>query len=189
VDGQATAEAHDVKALVERIERALGAIDRVVRVIVVTALLSMTAVLFLNSIGRSALNVSFVGGPALGRLLVIWLTFLGAYLAVRSGKHIRVDVLQRLLSGAAMARLTVLAACAGALTTAYVAWLGAAFTWTRFAAGQVDPMLEIPSALFYLPVPIGASLMALAFAQAALNSAFGENAAPAQDPAAPDGTR
>ncbi|HSG66158.1 MAG TPA: TRAP transporter small permease subunit, partial [Gammaproteobacteria bacterium] len=91
-------------ALVARIERVLGAIDRIVRVLVVVALLAMTAALFLNSIGRSVLNVSFVGGPALGRLLVIWLTFLGAYLAVRSGTHIKVDVVQRLFPRAASAK-------------------------------------------------------------------------------------
>ncbi len=164
-----------MKGAVQGFERALGAIDVVVRVIVVAALLSMTAVLFLNSIGRSVLNVSFVGGPALGRLLVIWLTFLGAYLAVRSGMHITVDVVRRLVPERVVEQLTVFVGLFSAVTCAWVAWLSAAFTWTRFASGQIDPMLEIPSGLFYLPVPIGAGLMTLAFLQAAMQALAGTN--------------
>jgi len=166
-----------VRGVVLRLEQLLGVVDRVVRVIVVAALLLMTAVLFFNSIGRSVLNVSFVGGPSLGRLLVVWLTFLGAYLAVRSGTHITVDLVQRSLPQAVIDKLAILAGCCGALTSAYIAWLSALFTWTRFAAGQIDPMLEIPSGLFYLPVPIGSCLMTLAFAQAAMKSAIGEDGA------------
>jgi len=154
----------------------LGAIDGIVRVVVVTALLSMTAVLFFNSIGRSVLNVSFVGGPALGRLLVIWLTFLGAYLAVRSRSHITVDLVRRLLPDHIVDVLTIFVGLFSAATCAWVAWLSAAFTWTRFAAGQIDPMLEIPSGVFYLPVPIGACLMTLAFLQLAMVSAIRQDA-------------
>ncbi len=153
------------------LERILRRVDQLVRVIVVTALLAMTAVLFLNSIGRSVLNVSFVGGPALGRLLVIWLTFLGAYLAVRTGAHISVDVVQRILPERWLRRLAIVAGIVGAATSAYVAWLGGQFTWTRLAFGQVDPMLEISSAWFYAPVPLGAGLMVLAFIQSALKTA------------------
>ncbi len=162
-----------MRGAVQEFERVLGFIDDVVRVIVVTALLSMTAVLFLNSIGRSVLNVSFVGGPALGRLLVIWLTFLGAYLAVRTGTHITVDIVRRLVSERLVNRLTILVGLLSAVTCAWVAGLSATFTWTRFTAGQIDPMLEIPSALFYLPVPIGACLMTLAFLQVALKALTG----------------
>lgn len=164
-----------MKGAVQGFERALGAIDVGVRVIVVATLLSMTAVLFLNSIGRSVLNVSFVGGPALGRLLVIWLTFLGAYLAARSGTHITVDIVRRLVPARVVELLTIFVGLFSAVTCAWVAWLSAAFTWTRFATGQIDPMLEIPSGLFYLPVPIGACLMTLAFLQVAMQALVGAN--------------
>ena len=160
-----------MRTITRVLESALQRVDRIVRAIVVTALRSMTAVLFLNSIGRSVLNVSFVGGPALGRLLVIWLTFFGAYLAVRSGTHISVDVIQRILPERWLRRLAIVTGIAGAVTSAVIAWLGAAFTWTRIEFGQLDPMLVISSAWFYVPVPLGATLMVLAFVQSALQSA------------------
>jgi TRAP-type C4-dicarboxylate transport system permease small subunit len=157
-----------VRAIVAKFESLLGAIDGVIKWVLVFALLAMTVVLFLNSIGRSFLNVSFVGGPALGRLLIIWLTFLGGYLAVRSGSHITVDILQRLLPVRAVRRMPIPVGLFGAATTGYITWLSAMFTWTRFSAGQIDPMLEIPSGFFYLPVPIGGLLMTMAFLQVAL---------------------
>ncbi len=160
-----------MKTVTRTLESALQHVDSIVRAIVVTALLAMTAVLFLNSIGRSVFNLSFVGGPALGRLLVVWLTFLGAYLAVRSGTHISVDVVQRILPERWLRRLAIVVGIAGAVTSAVIAWLGAAFTWTRITFGQLDPMLEISSAWFYLPVPLGAALMTVAFIQSALQSA------------------
>lgn len=165
-----------MRTIVVKLERVLASIDGIVRIIVVAALLSMTAILFLNSIGRSLLNVSFVGGPALGRLLVIWLTFLGAYLAVRSRSHITVDLVRRLLPERIVDRLSIFVGLFSAATCAWIAWLSASFTWTRFAAGQIDPMLEIPTGIFYLPVPIGACLMTLAFLQLAMVSAIGEDA-------------
>ncbi len=160
-----------MRAIVERFERLLGALDGLVRWVLVIALLLMMAVLFFNSIGRSVFNVSLVGGPALGRLLVIWLTFLGAYLAVRSGSHITVDVLQRVLSPRTVKRLQIPVGLIGAATTGYITWLSASFTWIRFSVGQREPLLEIPAGFFDLPVPIGGFLMTRAVVQTALKSA------------------
>ena len=157
-----------MRAIVDKFESFLEAIDGVIKWVLVFALFTITVVLFTNSIGRSVFNVSFVGGPALGRLLIIWLTFLGAYSAVRSGSHITIDVLQRLLPARAVRNMPIPIGFFGAATTGYITWLSAVFTWTRFSAGQIDPMLEIPSGFFYLPVPIGGLLMTMAFLQVAL---------------------
>ena len=66
-------------ALIRIVEATLSLIDRLVMWFVGVMLLVMTIVLFANSIGRAVLNLSFVGGPALGRLLMIWLTFMGSF--------------------------------------------------------------------------------------------------------------
>ena len=164
-----------MRTIVKNIERVLAKIDVAIRIFIVVALFSMTALLFLNSVGRSALNISFVGGPALGRLIVIWLTFLGSYLAVRSGTHITVDVVRQALPDNIVRMLPIPVGIAGALTTAWVAWLGAQFTLTRFESGQMDPMLEILTAWFYLPVPIGCALMCVAFVHIMLNAIANRN--------------
>jgi C4-dicarboxylate transporter DctQ subunit len=161
--------------LIKGLEAALGVVDRVVSWIVGGALLLMTAVLFLNSVGRTFLGTSLVGGPALGRLLVIWLCFLGAYLLVRRNGHVAVDIVARLVSERTARRLAVATGIVGAATMGYVAWLGYLFTAKRFAFGQIDPMLDLPIGVFYLPLPIGGALMAIAFLVVAAKAAVGED--------------
>jgi len=159
--------------LISKIEAALCVIDMIVRWFVGSALLLMTAVLFTNSISRTFLNFSFVGGPALGRLLLIWLCFLGAYLLVRNNGHVAVDLMSRVVPDRIYRWLCLVIGLVGGVTMAYVGWLGYVFTAKRFAFGQIDPMLEVPTGLFYLPIPIGGFLMAGAFLFEAVKALFG----------------
>ncbi len=52
----------------------------------------------------------------------------------------------------------------------YVGWHGYVFTAKRFAYGQMDPMLNVPTGFFYMPLPIGGFLMAVAFLFVALKA-------------------
>ncbi len=158
---------------VDGLEAAFGVVDVIVKWIVGGALLSMTAVLFVNAIGRTFLSMSFVGGPALGRLLVIWLCFLGAYLLVRTNGHVAVDIVSRAVSDRGYRRLNFVIGVVGSVTMGYVGWLGYLFTARRFAFGQMDPMLEVPTGLFYLPIPIGGFLMSAAFLMVAMKAVAG----------------
>lgn len=173
--------------LVDAIEAAFGVVDVIVKWFVGGALLLMTAVLFFNSLGRAFLHESFVGGPALGRLLAIWLCFLGSYLLVRTNGHVVIDIMSRAVSDRAYRRLSVVTGTIGAATMGYVGWLGYVFTAKRFAFGQMDPMLEIPTGFFYLPIPIGGFLMAAAFLFGAVKAGIGRGARRARtDPSAAD---
>ncbi len=169
------------------IEAALGVVDKIVGWLVGGALLLMTADLFFNSIGRTFFDLSFVGGPALGRLLVIWLCFLGGYLLVRKNGHVAIDILSRAVSDRQYRWLSAIIGLVGGVTMAYVGWYGYLFTERRFAYGQMDPMLEIPSGVFYLPIPIGGFLMAAAFLFAAVKALTGMVERPAEpDASAPE---
>ncbi len=150
-------------ALIGIVEASLNFIDRLVRWFVGVLLLVMVIVLFANSIGRTVLNISFVGGPALGRLLMIWLTFMGAYLLVRKSGHITIDIAIRLASDRGRRLLVILINFSGAATTGYLTWLGYLFTLSRFERGQMDPMLSVPTGIFYLAIPLGCALMAVSF--------------------------
>jgi len=160
--------------IINRLEAAFSVIDTIVRWFAGSALLIMTAVLFFNSISRAFFSYSFVGGPALGRLLMIWLCFLAAYLLVRSNGHVVIDLLARAVSGRARRALNVANGLVGGVTMAYVGWQGYLFTAKRFAFGQMDPMLEVPTGFFYLPIPIGAFLMSAAFLFEACKAVFGD---------------
>lgn len=159
--------------LLNGLEAVLGVVDIVVNWIVGSALLLMTAVLFFNSVGRAFFGASMVGGPALGRLLAIWLCFLGAYLLVRTNRHVAINIVTSLVSDRVARGLAVVTGIVGAVTMGYVGWLGALFTAKRFAYGQIDPMLDVPIGIFYLPLPIGGFLMSIAFLVVAVKAAIG----------------
>ena len=67
------------------------------------------------------------------------------------------------VSQRAQRALNVIANSAATVLSAYVAWLGYLFTATRFTFGQVDVMIQISVGYFYLPIPIGFSLMTVGF--------------------------
>ncbi|MCZ6764047.1 MAG: TRAP transporter small permease [Alphaproteobacteria bacterium] len=157
-------------ALIRIVETALSFIDRLVMWFIGVMLLVMTIVLFANSIGRAVLNLSFVGGPALGRLLMIWLTFMGAYRLVRTSRHITIDIAMRAASDRYRRLLVIVINLAGAVTTGYLTWLGYLFTLSRFERGQMDPMLSVPTGIFYLAIPLGCALMATSFLHNALKA-------------------
>jgi len=162
------------------IDAALGPIDFVVRWLVGGALLVITFDLFVNSVARYLFAVSLFGSEELARLLVIWLTFLGSYLLVRRNGHITIDVAARLVGDRPYRWMSAFAAFAGALTCGYLAWLGYFYARGIFASGQVMTTLSAPAGLYYLPVPIGSGLMAIAFLQLGLRAAMlGEAERPA----------
>lgn len=162
-------------------EGALSPIDTVLRWLVATGLLAMTAVLIVNIVARTVFNVSFIGAPTLGRLLMIWLTFIGSYVVIRSANHIAVDMLLTYLPRRVNIVLGVVANGIAATLSAYVAWLGYLYTAARFATGQMDVMLQIPSGIFYLPVPIGFSLMTVGFLLKAIKLTVDESAKTSDD--------
>ena len=97
----------------------------------------------------------------------------GAYLLVRTNGHVAVDIVSRAVSDRVYPWLNVVIGLVGAVTMAYVGWLGYLFTARRFAFGQMDPMLEVPTGLFYLPIPIGGFLMSAAFLMVVVKAVTG----------------
>jgi TRAP-type C4-dicarboxylate transport system permease small subunit len=164
----------------ELVDSVLGPIDVIVRWLAGGALLVITFDLFVNSLGRYLFAMSLFGSEELARLLVVWLTFLASYLLVRRNGHICIDVVARLATDRSYRWMAAFAAFAGAITCAYLAWLGTFYARAIFASGQVMTTLDAPAGLYYLPVPVGSGLMALAFLHLGLKAAvLGEAERPA----------
>ncbi len=91
----------------------------------------------------------------------------GAAYGVRTGIHVGVDVLVRLLAPAKRRFWVTFDLLAGALFTGVIAVLGGMFVFRMFGTGQVSPDLELPMWVVYLAVPLGSSLMCYRFLQVA----------------------
>jgi len=78
-----------------RWERADEIIDRVEQTSLVILLSSMIVIAFLQIVLRNLFSTGLSWGDSLVRNLVLWVSFIGAALATKEGKHINIDVLSR----------------------------------------------------------------------------------------------
>lgn len=167
--------------------RVLGIIDTFVKWTAGGALLFITATLFLNAMGRSFLNASFIGGEELSRLLTVWLTFLAASVLIRNRGHVAIDVLARVVPGSIARVLQIIIGMVGLITMIYLTWRGWQFADRILSTGQVATTIDAPKGLFYLPIPVGAALMSLGFLYVILEAII--IGAPAVDRTSPEGAQ
>jgi TRAP-type C4-dicarboxylate transport system permease small subunit len=138
-----------------RLARMEQAVVRVNQAIVVALMASMAVLVFLNVLTRYLFNHSIIWVEELTQYQMIWVAYLGAGLALREGRHVAVDSLQDLLPGAARTLVRTLVASALAVFLLVLAVLGfqiAAFTWN-----QETPVMNVPTGLPYLAIPLGAA--------------------------------
>jgi TRAP-type C4-dicarboxylate transport system permease small subunit len=147
------------------IERPLRVVDHITTWAIGLMLAVITLVLFTYAVARYFAGFTIIGGEELARCLMVWMTFLGAYLLVRTRGHVAIDLVSKALTGRWAALLNTLIAIVGIITCAYVAHLGWNLTNRIFSTGQRMSSLPLARGWFYLPVPIGFGLMTLAFAQ------------------------
>jgi TRAP-type C4-dicarboxylate transport system permease small subunit len=144
------------KAL-ERLERvlAIGAAS-----LLVCAFALMLGLASLQLLLRAARLPSIPWGDIAARQLVIWVGFLGAYLATRGGRHFRIDVITRLFPPRARAWVTVVSDLLAAAVCVFLVKAGA-----TFVTAGLDPrailFLGIPQTAAAMIVPAGFALVAL----------------------------
>lgn len=121
---------------------------RVIDIIVVGCFSVMTIVVFVNVILRYAFNSGITFSEELSRLCFVWLTFLGAILAMKENAHIRVDSFVRRLSARGRKSCAVIAN----VLIIYVSWLlfDGSLTQTLINLDTQSPALGIPMAFLYV---------------------------------------
>ncbi len=147
------------------VTRIFDVVDRVVGWAVGIALLCVALTIFFNASGRYLTGWSFLGGEELSRLLTVWITFVGAYGLVRREGHVNIDLVVRVVPPRVQRIFRGIVAAIGLVAMLYLAWWAYKLTAFSFGTGQMGTTLKVPRALFFLPVLIGAGLMALAFAE------------------------
>ena len=120
---------------------------------------SMACLVFVNVVSRYIFNHSIIWVEELTQFQMIWITFLGAGLALREGRHVAVDIVEEYLPEAIRRALRMLIGVAILVLLVAMTILGvqiSMFTWT-----QETPVMNISTGIPYLGVPIGAALCAL----------------------------
>ncbi len=125
--------------------------------VVIVLMAVMTAVIGLQVFCRYVLNASLIWPEELARYAMVWITCLASGIAVRQASHLGIDsVVRRLPAGAR--RAVVGGGQVGTLIFLAVVLVAGVNMVTR-VAGQASVALDLPMAIPYAAVPVGAALM------------------------------
>ncbi len=127
--------------------------------LIVALMATMTALVFVNVVARYGFGVSYGWAVELSRFAMIWVTFLGAGLALRYGQLVSVDVLQTALPPAGRRFLRWVVALLVLAFLLALLWLGILFV--AFSWQNQTPVLRWPKGIPYLAVPLGAGFLIL----------------------------
>ena len=127
-----------------------GLIDRLCRVVeflVALALAAMVVLVFGNVVLRYVFNSGITVSEELSRWLMVWLTFLGAIVALREHSHLGVDTLVRALPPAGKRICFVLSYA----LMLYADWLLLSGSWKQMiiTAGDRAPATNLSVGFFY----------------------------------------
>jgi TRAP-type C4-dicarboxylate transport system permease small subunit len=130
------------------------------------AVLLMTGLIAFDVLMRYFLNLPQLFVDEVAGFLQVLVVFWGLAHTFRSGGHIRVDLVTRLLPAPVRAWLRVVTLGVGILLLGVVAWVTGASAWTAWDYGRVSTVMLYPLWLPMLLIPTGLALMALAMAAA-----------------------
>lgn len=126
------------------------------RRVIVLMMAAMVALVFANVVMRHGFRYSLVWAEELSQLLMVWIVFLGAGLALREGRHVAVEFFLDRMAPAR--RAAVRTAIFVALAIFLVALFVLGLRYVLFAIGQETPVLNLPYAIPYACLPLGALL-------------------------------
>jgi len=134
-------------------------LTRLVQTLAVLASVVMVASMLIGVFFRYVLQDSLSWTDEIALLSFSWMVFLTAALAVRDNGHVRVQVIDAWLPGAAGRLLWLAIRLAVALVGLYMAWTGLQFV--ALTAGQTSPAVRYPLWLRDSALPVSGVLIAL----------------------------
>ncbi len=128
----------------------------------VVLLSSMIVLAGTQIILRNFFDSGFVWIDPILRVLVLWLGLLGATVATRNNKHIRIDLLSKFFDRNTHRLIQSLVGQVSAWTCMVIAWHG--LNWIRMDyADGVDSLLGIPAWMLEVIVPAAFGLIGLRY--------------------------
>jgi TRAP-type C4-dicarboxylate transport system permease small subunit len=139
--------------------KVLDKLNRAVELTSAGMLAVMVIVIFLQVIFRSVIKSAIPWSEELARYLMVWITFLGASIAVKRQGHIGVAALIRILSPSNKRRACLLANALSMVFFAAMIVLG--YSILGIVQPQLSPAIELSMAVPYSAILAGGTLMLL----------------------------
>ena len=112
---------------------------------------------------RNFFDAGIIWADPLLRVMVLWLGLIGATVATRDNKHIRIDLLSRFLSRNTHRLIQVFIGQISAWTCLVIAWFGFTWVWFDYVDG-FEGVAGIPAWMLEIIVPLSFALIGLRYA-------------------------
>jgi TRAP-type C4-dicarboxylate transport system permease small subunit len=120
-------------------------------------MLAMVTIIFSQVIARYAFSNSLSWSEEAGRYIFVWMTFLGAAMAVRNRQHVSLDLIVKSLPKFAQKLLMTISYLSMMIFTAVLIFGG--FKFVTRGSRQASSALEIPMHYVYIVLPLGGILI------------------------------
>ena len=131
----------------------------------VTSLVVLVVIVFLQVVMRYVFQNSLTWSEELARYLFIWQVWIGASLATKRVRHLKVEILPDSLSPKGKKAINILATLISIGFVLFLLLKSADITSTVFRTNQITPALGISMAIPYAAVPVGMTLMTIRLLQ------------------------
>lgn len=146
-----------LSAVVRNINKVIGQFTNLLLII-------MTLAVFAQVVFRFVLEQPLAWSEELSRYLMIWITFLGASLAIEKKAHPMIEIFATYLPGPIQQVVQVIAMLFSSVFYGLLIYFGGQFAVRSF--GQLTPAMGLPIGYVYLIIPIsGVLLLISSFAQ------------------------
>jgi TRAP-type C4-dicarboxylate transport system permease small subunit len=157
--------------------RSLGSTNPVLRVIaliedtVISIMICSMVLLVLVQIAlRNIYASGIIGGAEVVRHLVLWVAFLGAGIAAREGKHIRIDVIYRILPFGLKHFAEILTGLFTTIVCGILLYASIQFIRTDYSLGTSIAFFNLPVWIFEVVIPIGYGIVTVRYAAQSIGS-------------------
>lgn len=133
--------------------RKLVTYRRCLEVLAVTLVFILVAVTTYQVFGRYILNKTPVWSEELAKIILVWLTFLGAAIAFGKGTHLKIDLLEKILSR----RVSLIFNLIVDILIIFFLAIMCIYCYEFMVqiSGRTTPAMRIPSSVSYLGLFIG----------------------------------
>ena len=150
----AGASANPLSGMASRIDRVLGAAVEAVAALLV---LAEICVLFAGVVSRYLFHAPLVWSDELASILFLWLSMLGAVVALRRGEHMRMTALLQKVRPPTRAMLDAFAIAASVAFLVLIVW--PSIDYAHEESFIVTPALEVSNAWRAAAIPAGIGIM------------------------------
>ena len=140
-------------SLLQRYQRLLDAVDRVVSWVIISAMAVLTVVVTLQVFYRYVLNDSLRWGWDIPRLCFIWVILLSIPLGIRYNAHVGIDIVVQRMGLRAQRAVLVFNAFFMLVLSVTAAFYGAVLA--RDTLDQMMPGINLSVGLFYIGLVVG----------------------------------